>query len=264
MVPSSFPHADAYDASFARLCSGTNGFILSTLQTLVEPGSTVLDVGAGTGRLASEAGRAGLRVTAVEPESSMVRLARRRVPVTSVEWTVGSAPGLEFPAGTFDAVVANFVVNHVDRPLDVVSDLHRVARPGGYVISTIWSAESDALRDLWAHVIQASGAVPGPGGRLPPDRDFERSAAGLARLHRAAGATVVEMTDIAWNFIIDPRDLWQAVEGGIAGIGALYRGSTRGVQEAMSDAYRRIARQQARYGLLHLPSSAPCVVARNE
>ena len=66
--------------------------------------------------------------------------------VTLVETDVAHGPrtqivcdahSLPFASGTFDAVVAQAVLEHVADPQQVVSELHRVLRPGGLVYSEI-------------------------------------------------------------------------------------------------------------------------------
>lgn len=254
--------AYTYDVSFAHLCSGTIRPILSILADAVGPGAAVLDVGTGTGRLATETALAGFRVTAVDPNPAMVDFARRRAPQPAVSWGVASAPGLPFRPGAFDGVVANFVVNHANQPRRCVADLHRVTRPNGIVLTTIWGSDPSPLTELWSRIIERSGAARVPGTRLPVELDFERSPQGLAALHRSVGATVDRAAEFEWDFIIDPLDLWQAVAGGIAGIGALYKANPPDLQQRMSEAYWEITQELCSDGRLRLPSRASYVLAR--
>ena len=98
----------AYRASFARLCAGTIDEVLGELA-----GERLLDVGCGTGDLLAKAIDRGWAVEGVDPDPDMVTmseaLAPRRVRRAAL-------PELPFEDGTFDAVTANFVVNHVADP----------------------------------------------------------------------------------------------------------------------------------------------------
>lgn len=49
------------------------------------------------------------------------------------QYVVGRAERLPFSDGAFDLVVCNNVLDHVDRPLHVLSETCRVVRPGGYL-----------------------------------------------------------------------------------------------------------------------------------
>jgi ubiquinone/menaquinone biosynthesis C-methylase UbiE len=93
----------------------------------------VLDVGAGTGTLATAlAERAACRVWAVEPSAAMLEIARRRVP-RGVGLKHARAEELPFRDGWFERAVARLVAHLVDRPR-VFGELHRVLGPGGRLV----------------------------------------------------------------------------------------------------------------------------------
>lgn len=76
------------------------------------PGARILDVGCGTGALASVLADFGFRVSAVEPSAGMRERARRRLRGTGVALSAGNAlEGLPFPDGAFDLVAASHVVH---------------------------------------------------------------------------------------------------------------------------------------------------------
>jgi SAM-dependent methyltransferase len=72
----------------------------------------ILDIGCGTGSLASVLSDRGYRVHAVEPSMLMRSRARRRLAGTAVALSGGNAlDGLPFPDRTFDLVVASHVAH---------------------------------------------------------------------------------------------------------------------------------------------------------
>jgi SAM-dependent methyltransferase len=89
----------------------------------------VLDVGTGEGQLARRAADLGLRVTGIDPTPSQVRVARERGggPV----YARASATHLPFPDGSFDAVVACLVFEHLIDPVAPIAEVARVLEPGG-------------------------------------------------------------------------------------------------------------------------------------
>jgi ubiquinone/menaquinone biosynthesis C-methylase UbiE len=100
----------------------------------LKAGQRVLDVGAGTGRLAGWiAGIVGPdHVTAIEPLPERVALARERVP--GVRFEVGQAENLgAFADGSFDAVCMSAVFHWVGDKPRALSEVKRVLRPGGKV-----------------------------------------------------------------------------------------------------------------------------------
>ena len=77
-------------------------------------GRRVLDCGCGTGRLVARLAADGVPVTGIDAERRMLEAARERVPV-DVRLEHGSAEGLPFEDGAFDASVMWLVCHLVDR-----------------------------------------------------------------------------------------------------------------------------------------------------
>ncbi|MDQ0679426.1 SAM-dependent methyltransferase [Arthrobacter pascens] len=247
--------AEAYEASFGRLCAGTIDSMLQVLEDPATPSTfprRLLDVGSGTGALARAAAACGFNVEGVDRELSMVDLSTRRIP--GVRFGVGALPALPYLDGIFDAVTANFVINHVARPAASVAELARVCAPGGTVAITIWPAGPSPLYDLWSDVTACAG--PPRGTRIHPDQDFERSEAGLARLLETAGLEGEKAFTVSWTFSIRPEDLWLGVVAGIASIGETYRSQPPDARASMQKVFARRTAQLSRDGLLHLRSTA--------
>ena len=90
------------------------------------PGS-LLDVGCGSGDLAAVFAGHGYRVCGIEP--SEVAAARARGGGIDVHHgTLDDAP---WPAGTFDTVIFNHSLEHVDDPADALRRAAALLRPGG-------------------------------------------------------------------------------------------------------------------------------------
>ncbi len=102
--------------------------------------AAVLDLGCGTGvvarALAARDGFAGT-VTGIDQSAEFIavaeKLAAREGVAGIVQFAVGDAHALEFPASSFDAAIAHTLVSHVRDPLAVISEAARVVRPGGFV-----------------------------------------------------------------------------------------------------------------------------------
>jgi ubiquinone/menaquinone biosynthesis C-methylase UbiE len=109
----------------------------------VPAGGSVLDLGCGTGELASVLAAAGMRVTGCDISPEMLsRAAATAVPAdpaSPVDW-VQLNPGwrrLPFEGETFHAVVASSVLEYVDEPTAVLLECHRVLRQRGVVVCTV-------------------------------------------------------------------------------------------------------------------------------
>lgn len=178
--------AAAYEAGFGRLCAYPVPQLLDAAG--VAAGVRVLDVGTGTGSAAAAAGARGARVVAVDAEPDMARHAARAVPDASVH--VAALPQLPYADGQFDAVVGNFVLNHVGRPRVALDELRRVTRPGGRIALTLWAAPAAPGQALLGRAVQAAGVSRPPSlPALAPEDDFPRTEDGLVGLLRGAGLT---------------------------------------------------------------------------
>jgi SAM-dependent methyltransferase len=104
----------------------------------IERGQEVLDVGCGPGALTIElVTRLGPgSVTAVDPSEPFVAAAQERNPDATV--LRASAESLPFPAGSFDAAVAQLVVHFMNDPVSGLREMARVTTPGGIVAATVW------------------------------------------------------------------------------------------------------------------------------
>ena len=185
--------ADAYRESFATLCGGTIERLLADTS-----GGRHLDVGSGTGALAARAASLGRKVLAIDADPEMVAMSATVVPGRVVE---GSLPALPFDDDAFDAVTANFVVNHVPDPLAAMRELARLVRPGGRVAATNWPAQTSEWALLVSGAFNAAGVVPIPSQRLSAGVDFERSVVGLIerRLERLLDSKPPALTGAVWH-----------------------------------------------------------------
>ena len=95
--------------------------------------SRVLEVGCGWGELARRiADEVGAEVSATDLSPHMVELAR----AAGIAATVEDVQQLSFADGTFDVVVAAWMLYHVPDRDRAVSEIVRVLRPGGRLVAT--------------------------------------------------------------------------------------------------------------------------------
>lgn len=89
------------------------------------PGSLVVDLGAGTGKLSRQLAATGAGIVAVEPVSGM----RALIP-TGIEAVDGTAEAIPCEDGAADAVTCAQAF-HWFEPDAALTEIHRVLRPGG-------------------------------------------------------------------------------------------------------------------------------------
>ncbi|MFF5173538.1 class I SAM-dependent methyltransferase [Micromonospora sp. NPDC000089] len=201
--------AEAYRRGFAALCAYPVEALLDAAG--VRPGHRVLDVGCGTGTVAARAVERGATVVGVDAEASMLAVVRREVAAATP--VRGALPRLPVATAAMDAAVANFVVNHVGDPAAAVAELRRTVRPGGRVAVTIWPYPQSPLLALWGEVF--AGVATGELPRVPADRDFARTGAGLAGLLARAGLADVRGETLTWTHRVDPDDWWAGPAAGL-------------------------------------------------
>ena len=100
--------------------------------------SRVLEVGSGLGEFAERIGsRLGAEVVAVDISPRMVDLTRAR----GIDASVADAAALPFLDSEFDAVVANWVLHHLEDLDRGIAEIARVLTDTGRLVATTFSAE---------------------------------------------------------------------------------------------------------------------------
>ena len=131
----------------------------------VGPGMRVLDVGSGPGALTAElvdrVGAAG--VAAADPSEMFAATCAERFPGVDVKRAPAEA--LPWPDATFDAALAQLVVNFMSDAVAGVREMHRVTRAGGVVAACIWDYLEGMrmLRTYWESALALDPAAPDEG-----------------------------------------------------------------------------------------------------
>jgi MOSC domain-containing protein YiiM/SAM-dependent methyltransferase len=103
--------------------------------------TTVLELGAGTGKLTRLLAPTGVRVLAIEPVPAMRDRLRTAVP--GVDLLDGTAEAIPLPSGAVDAVVVAQAFHWFD-PVRALSEIHRVLRPDG-VLALAWNFRDESV-----------------------------------------------------------------------------------------------------------------------
>ena len=164
--------------------------------TGVGPGTTVCDLGCGSGAFARAATDRGAAVTGVDTDREAVAQAAALVP----EGTFAVRNAQDPPAGPFDVVTAVQLLMHVADPVAV---LRRAGRVGGVVAATVWGRGQEC--DL--RVLDEAFA-PWLGPRRPTRAAPVSEPARLRRMAERAGLAVERLDEVLVPFdYAEPDDL---------------------------------------------------------
>lgn len=138
--------APVYDNTFGRVAAEGRKH---AVQMINKSTGRVLEVGVGTG-LSLPAYRPQLEIVGIDLSPEMLNKARERVRTEGLRNVTGlhemDAGDLKFPDGSFDTVVAMYVMTVVPDPEKVMRELSRVCRPGGEVMLVNHFSAEDGMR----------------------------------------------------------------------------------------------------------------------
>jgi len=98
-------------------------------------GTSLLDIGAGFGRLAEIYGHLFKKYVLLEPSRKLLTAAKRRLGAQrNLVFKRGKGERIPFSNASFDLVLLVRVIHHLKRPEKVIGEINRVLKPGGFLI----------------------------------------------------------------------------------------------------------------------------------
>jgi SAM-dependent methyltransferase len=158
----------------------------------VKNGDRVLDVGTGTGSLASaiEARRPSSQIVGVDPSEGFIAFARKNAKSGRAHYEVGDAQALKFEDASFDGTMALLVMNFIPDHVKAIGEMRRVTRPQGVVSACVWDYNQgmQMLRFFWDEAVALDPAI-----EPRDERHMKLSHQGqLAELWKRAGLVDVQ------------------------------------------------------------------------
>jgi ubiquinone/menaquinone biosynthesis C-methylase UbiE len=125
---------------------------LSKLLDRLEPGSSVLDLGCGSGDPADIEVAKQHQITGVDISQTQIDLARQNVPAGN--FLHADAGSVQFPAASFDAVISFYSLEHIPRQEHetVLRRIHDWLRPGGFLLISTEAGDVEQLVAEWLGV----------------------------------------------------------------------------------------------------------------
>jgi demethylmenaquinone methyltransferase/2-methoxy-6-polyprenyl-1,4-benzoquinol methylase len=210
--------AGRYDLLNDVLSLGQCRYWRSVVARLVaaRPDSAVLDIAAGTGTSSRAFTASGARCVACDFSQGMLRVgASRRTAGPAdqkglVSFVAGDALDLPFADSMFDVVTISFGLRNVADTRAALTEMHRVAKPGGRLVICEFSHLPVRALDV-AYQRYLASVLPAVAGRLSPNpgayaylaesiRDWPAQEE-LAGLIRAAGWSSVRWRNLTWGVV---------------------------------------------------------------
>ena len=129
----------------------------------IKNGDRVLDVGTGTGSLATtlETTMPESEIVGIDPSDGFIAYAQKNAKSTRAHFEVGNAQALKFNDGSFDDTLALLVINFVPDQGKAVAEMRRVTRPQGIVSACVWDYDRgmQMLRFFWDEAVALNPAI---------------------------------------------------------------------------------------------------------
>jgi ubiquinone/menaquinone biosynthesis C-methylase UbiE len=246
-------------ATYDGFAGATALFVAPLLDAAkIKPGARLLDIACGTGVASARAAAAGAHVTGADFSPEMIAQAQKRHP--GIAFQTADAEQLPFADASFDAVIANFGIHHVERPERAIAQARRVLAPGGTFAFTFWAGRQE--NTAWRVIFEAIAAHGDMNVPMPAGNDAHATPENFSRLMEEAGfaATRTDLIERSWDLPLD-TDLVAIFETGTVRMASLLRGQGRALPKirrhvaAAAQAYRR-------GDVLTLPTRAWLIAAR--
>ena len=209
-----------FSGPIGRLIAETQERQIAVFLAPVE-GRRILDVGTGTGRAAIALAKRGAVVTGIDASAEMLQVAGRRAREAgaAVTFQQGDAHRLDFPDGSFDAVVCLRVLMHTPDWRASLAELCRVSSQRVvFDYPSVWSAAAlQAGTRRLAHTVNRS---------VEAYRVFSPRAVSLALAaqgFRLAGEHRQFVLPIALHKLVNSEAWTRRVEGAMERVGLMRR-----------------------------------------
>jgi ubiquinone/menaquinone biosynthesis C-methylase UbiE len=248
--------ASQYESLFA---GATKHYVDPLLKiTGTSSGTHLLDVACGPGFAAAKAKEMGAVAIGVDFSSAMIAVAKSKH--ADIDFIVADAAALPFEGSSFDAIIANFGVHHVETPADALKEFNRVLKPLGRLAFTIWAnpQENPAWR-LIINAVSANGTFDVP---MPAGNDKRNNIEDFIELTHGAGFSGVraEQLEKPWRMPAG-TDLVSLFENSTVRMASLLKGQNIKALSAIRQHVAQAIKAHLSDGQIQLSTNAYVVIA---
>ena len=152
--------AGAYDLFVNVVNRRTHVALRKIVAGLIQPDDRVLECACGTGLLTEVIAPRCARLTATDFAPKMLARAKKNCAAfDNITFAPADITALDYPDGSFDAVVAGNVIHLLDNPMTALSELNRVCKDGGMlIVPTYMNKDGKGKTSGFAGAIGKAGA----------------------------------------------------------------------------------------------------------
>ena len=111
-------------------------FIVNSVNDLKKKDAYILDIGCGNGNISLALGALGYNVLGIDIDATSIRNATALNMFDNVRFEISDANTFSIN-DNFDAVICSEVLEHLDRPWELVKSIYRILNPGGLLVATV-------------------------------------------------------------------------------------------------------------------------------
>lgn len=195
-------NASTYDRRHGAVITDDTAQTLARA-ALLGPGSRVLDLAAGTGRVAIPLAALGCYVVALDPARPMLDELARKSPSLSIPRVIADGAHLPCVSSHFDAVVIARLLYLVPAWKALLTEAHRVLAPGGRLLHEWSNGDADEewvqIREKIRGMFEYEGVVDPfhPGVRTEDEAEAFLASVGMTRMatERLGGGHLMTVAD---------------------------------------------------------------------
>ena len=137
--------------------------IIEKTKRSLKTSDLVMDFGCGTGRLSIEIAGTVKMIQAIDISSKMIEAAKKKAEdrkIENIDFTHSTIFNEEYQPGSFDVILAFYILHLLDEPQRVMRRMYELLKPGGLLISTTPCIGGKTFQWMVLSLVSKIGLIP--------------------------------------------------------------------------------------------------------